>query len=341
MNTSTPSPSLWGVLLPVIQEINNYGGNFISIFLSRSVVEEIDERGARGDATLDDKRAKMRRIIERGKWPYDPNAFSALFETYHEALFYLLADGRGVTLTSIPEKNSPTPDFETVSQPKEFFEIKTIDFTGGQFAYKPLTEDALDGRITAQLAAKKRGVGFSTQTISPHGDAKDTREAIERVMRQIGGNVKHGQFEQQSTFLVIPMVRTALRRRSEELEPTRYDQVMGGTVSGHLWTIAAHKAGDSFFDATLDAPAHDMGALGSAGVLRDFPFIRGIIFINTEWNELDSADIVDHTVLTRAYQLLGIWNDAYVPNDGSTVSNDPKSSAFSSICDVWRRFSGP
>lgn len=341
MSTSTSSSSLWGTLLPVIQEINNYGGNFISIFLSRSVVEEIDERGAQADATLDDKRTRMRRIIQRGKWPYDPNAFNALFEIYHEALFYLLADGRGVALTGIPEKQLPTPDFETVAQPKESFEIKTIDFAGGQFAYELLTEDALNGRIATEQEAKKRGIGTSTRVISPHGDAKDTKEAVERVMRQIGGNVKQGQFGQDPTFLVIPMERTALRRRSEELQPTRYDHVMGGTVSGHLWTIAAHKAGEPFLDATLDLPAHDMGALNRAGILRDFPFIRGIIFINTEWNELGSADFVDRTVLAKAYQLLGIWNDAYAPIAGSAASNDPKTSAFSRICHVWRHFSGP
>lgn len=339
MSASTSSSSLWRTLLPVIQEINDYGGNFISIFLSRSIVDAIDERAALGDATLDDKRTQMRRIIQRGKWPYDPNAFNALFETYHEALFYLLADNRGVTLAGIAEKQSPTPDFETVSEPKECFEIKTIDFTGGQFAYDMLTEDALDGRITAQQAAKKRGIGTSTHVVSPHGDAKDTKEAIERVMRQIGGNVKQGQFAQHPTFLVTPMTRTALRRQSEELEPTRYDRVMGGTVSGHLWSIAAHQTGDSFFDATLDAPAHDMGALDRAGILRDFPFIRGIIFINTEWNQLGSADIVDDTVLTKAYQMLGIWNDAYVPVARSASSDDPEVSTFSRICHVWRCFS--
>jgi hypothetical protein len=139
---TTPSASLWCYLLPVIQDINNYGGNFISAFLCRSVIEEIDKGANDGDMTLREKRDRIRDAIRRGQWPHDPSAFNAIFETYHEALFYLLARLRGVALRSIAEGKTPTPDFATVAEPEENFEVKTIDFSGGNLAYTPLSEEA-------------------------------------------------------------------------------------------------------------------------------------------------------------------------------------------------------
>jgi hypothetical protein len=326
---------LWKQILPVIQEINNYGGNFVSIFICRSVIDEIDRRSDGGDATLIEKRGRLLDAVRRGKWPQDPNAFSSVFETYHEALFYLLADTRGVALRSVPEVKTPTPDFVSIQQPTECFEIKTIDLSEGELAHTSIAHSSLDQRIAALEQAKRRGIGTGLQIVNPHGDATNTKEAVERVMRQIGGNVKSTQFSSSTTFLVVPLIRTAIRSDELELERRRSDPHLGGIVSGHLWTIAAQVAGESFMDATLDAPAHDLGALDRAGILRDFAFICGMIFLNTEWNLLGSADVSDPTVLGRAYRLFGVWNDRYQSSQGGAVTPSPQTSAFSRLCHAW------
>ena len=267
-------PLLWDVVLPVLQEINTYGGNFTSGFICRAVIDEIQRGADHGDETLSRKAEGIRAILGRGRWPQDPQAFNAFFETYHEALFYILARQRGVQLEAVPETREATADFIVIRQPEERFELKTIDFTGGGHAYKPITEAALDQHIAAEQEAQQRGIGFGASVVRPHGPATNFREAVERVMRQVGGNVKAGQFGRCPTFLVLPMIRTAIHSREEELEPVRITP-SGLRGAGHLWTIAAHRPGDAFFDPI----SRDALPLERAGILRDFPFVRGIVFL--------------------------------------------------------------
>lgn len=74
---------------------------------------------------------RMRAALHGGHWPQNPGAANAFFESYHEALFYLLAAGRGIELAAIPEAERSTPDFVTVGTSEERFELKTIDLPVG------------------------------------------------------------------------------------------------------------------------------------------------------------------------------------------------------------------
>jgi methionine synthase II (cobalamin-independent) len=64
-------------LLPVLQEINNYGGNFTSAFVCRAVIDEIDCCADAGDVSLAGRADRIRAALRRGHWPQDPNAFNA------------------------------------------------------------------------------------------------------------------------------------------------------------------------------------------------------------------------------------------------------------------------
>jgi hypothetical protein len=155
-------------------------------------------------------------------------------------------------------------------------------------------------------------------------------------MSQIAANVKMGQFSEAPTFLVVPMIRTAVRQRGEELTRTRYDAHLGGRVTGHLWAIAAAPLGEHFHDATRHSPAADLGPLSRAGIFVDFPFVAGMIFIHTEWNELGNADFA-LPFPDRAFRTFGIWNDNYEPiNQDSLRVLGPRESAFHRLCDQWR-----
>jgi len=323
---------LWENVLQALQEINSYGGNFFSFHISRAIIEQIDDGAASGDVSLARARERLLGILRRAKWPDDADAFNAFFEHYHEALFYLLARERGVRLEHIPESKAPTPDFETRPDATERFEVKTIDISGGKFAHKKILQQSLAGSLASHEAARATGIGFHELEVSPHGDAEDSKEAVEQVRQKLAQNVKEAQFDDKPTFLVAVMARTALRTGPDELKREYDDKQLGGRVSGHLWAIAANNLGQHFFDFDRDWQRHDFGPLNQEGVLKDFPFIRGILFLSTEWSELDSADRGHSDTLGRAYRLHGIWNSAY---SGSAGVGNPYKSEFAKLCDSY------
>lgn len=325
---------LWDAVLPVIQEINSYGGNFMSAFTCRAVIDEIDHLAEAGDIAMKSKHNRLEELLRKGDWPTDHDAFKSIFETYHEALFYILACRRSVQLEHIPEVHHPTPDFRTTSTPIEQFEVKTIDFSGGTRAHRINMEEGLDANVDAAEEAHRTGFGMRARVISPQGDATDSLEAIDRAMAQIGGNVKAKQFNEYPTFLVLPMIRTALRTSAEELCPRRFDGAHGGKVSGHLWTIAAHDCGAEFYDSTPERKAHCLGDLKRAGILWDYPFIRGIIFLHTQWSSLPGSDSYE-PFPDPAFGFFGIWNSTYCPPPGVSLT-DPASSVFAKICNEWK-----
>jgi hypothetical protein len=72
----------WPIVLPVIQKINNYGGNFISAFLDRSVFELADGLATEGDPAATASLKRICHYARTGNWPQDPAAFNAIFEAY-------------------------------------------------------------------------------------------------------------------------------------------------------------------------------------------------------------------------------------------------------------------
>lgn len=95
--------TLWNEMLPILQDIHSDGGNFTSFLLSRSVFDLMDASADAGEAAAIATRTKIRRAIKNGRWPRDHATFNAVFESYHEGLFYLLAKARGVALHPIKE----------------------------------------------------------------------------------------------------------------------------------------------------------------------------------------------------------------------------------------------
>lgn len=328
---------LWQeTLLPIIQEINDYGGGSSVFQFSRAVFEEIDNGAKAGDKTLLDKKKAILHAANSGKWPNDPLALSSIFNTYHEALFYLLALRRKVNLENIPETSTPTPDFYCKST-NENFEIKTLDYSGGASTHKLQMIEGLDKKIEAADKAKTSGVGTSISTISPHGNAKNIKEVVQKVILQIANNVKSGQFADKPTTLVVALTRTAIRSRSEELQSMYPCARTNDPVSGHLWTIAAHTSFSDFSDIYEDSYEPRAITLESEGILISFPFIRGIIFLCTEWNEIDSRDSLELTTLDRAFKLFGIWNSAYKPvNPSSNHQSSVTQSEFHRLCDAYK-----
>jgi hypothetical protein len=331
--------TLWNAVLPVVQEINGNGGNFTSFHLNRSVIDLLDQAANAGESTAVTCRDRIQRVSRKARRGAMQNAFNAIFENYHEGLFYLLAKHRGIQLRRVPEVKGKTPDFSADAF-DENYEIKTLDMSGGSNAYPAI---AAAGRVSQKEAlesAKTHGVGFGASTINPHGTAKNWLDVMQRVMRQIGANVKQGQFDEKPTTLVVALPRTSIHADADELIHVRQDASLG-RVNGHLWTIAAHKIRDHFWWPHPDgsqqrgtADANDNGPLHQNGILRDYPFVQAILFISTIWKKLGSADFFNANILEEAYRLHGIWNDAFSPL-GQAQSVHP--SSFFDLCDAAAR----
>lgn len=292
--------TLWNRWLPIIQDLNSYGGYFPSIFIIDSVCREIDERAKSGDSVCLAIRNKQIAFIGAIKGLQDYENLSASFEAYTEGVFYLVAKSRGVDLIDIKagSKQGSTPDFATVSSPEIRFEVKTINFATPSQSYSRAAEDGLNAQLEASEDARQRGIGTGASFISPHGDARDRREVIEQVMRKIDGNIKHGQYKNAPTFLVVSTDRASLHDRAEELKKqvVAFDGTKAIT-SGHLWAIAAHQYGHDFFFEVERGVASC--SIDRNGILLDHDYIAGIIFLRKEWSEQDWKE---------AYRLNGIYN---------------------------------
>jgi len=90
-------PRLYDVFLPLVQSINDYGGNFASIQIRRPLLDAIDAQ-APGDPVLRYVSDRLHEKTEQWRGLQDHKTFSELVEAYYEGVFYLAARQRGVTL---------------------------------------------------------------------------------------------------------------------------------------------------------------------------------------------------------------------------------------------------
>lgn len=299
---------LYGDLLQRLQDVNTYGGGSGVFLLRQKVFDAIDSGADSGDQTLISLR---RDIWEReAGWRNveDYNALSRLFETYCEATFYLAAKKR-IDLEGIARTSMSTPDFRTTQIPHVQFEVKTLDIADPIATYPELMADGLEASIKANDEAKRKGIGFAENVISPHGPTATLCDAIEQTMRKLGGNVKADQYKSAPTFLVVNLGRLSVTVEPEQLNPTHTvpdDETFDdepAKLSGQLWTIASHNPGDPFTWLDPDLRGQSR-AVERAGLLRDYPFIQGLVFTKEPWGAFErEADWRD------AYPFLGVWNE--------------------------------
>jgi hypothetical protein len=323
--------SLYGTYLPLVQSLNDYGGNFASIRIRQPMLDAIDN-GAQNDATLRYVRDKLHDKMQQWSGLQDHGSFSEFFEAYYEGVFYLAAFHRGVMLRSVPAGTNKgnTPDFETIEQPPANFEIKTIDLSDPDRTYNKIMADGLDAKLEAQAQAKRSGIGTAARTIAPHGAAKNFKEVVEQVMKKIDSNIKAGQYQAAPTILVVSTARTSLHQRAEDLRKWLPWPPHQQPSSGHLYAIAARRVDEHFFFPS-DWTMADLGPLSRAGILRDYAFIAGLIFLATEGSQSNSPEPVK-----GVYLLNGIWNADWEKNNpfGPQATVRAKK-LFETLCDAW------
>jgi hypothetical protein len=103
-------------------------------------------------------------------------------------------------------------------------------------------------------------------------------------------------------------------------------------ATGQLFAIAAHNVGEPFcFFREYGHLIENLGPLERAGILRDHPFIVGLIFLVTGWNLTDNPDAIE-----RAFRLNGVWNSAWEMNNSfapEAVATAKRT--FEQLCHAW------
>lgn len=299
---------LYSDILERLQDVNEYGGGAETFLIRQPVLDAIDDGANSNDLTLSGLRTDILSRMNAWRNVEDHAARSSFFDIYSEATFYL-AGSKRIALKGIPRSSSSTPDFRTVQEPEICFEVKTLDVADPDTAYTKQMEAGLEGNIEAHEEAQRKGVGFSTQFFSPHGSENTWPEIMAQTMRKLSSHVKRAQYVNAPTFLVANLGRLAVRVDAEQLSPEFVfpgeDTFYGNPleISGQLWTIANHQLDDAFYWVDPDG-RRKSDVIKRAGLLRDFPFIQGIIFMNEPWSEFARA-----TDWRDAYRFLGVWNE--------------------------------
>lgn len=292
----------------ILSAINDYGGGAKTHLIRSEVLAAIEKGASEGDQTLQSLKCEMLHRARAIQTVEDHAAFSSFFDIYCEATFYLAAS-RHVQLEGIPRSSSSTPDFRTAKTPKIHFEIKTPDIADPMAEYPEQMTEGLQGKIEAIDEAQQKSVGVSEQVIRPHGDARTWHEAMVQTMKKLSGNIKKSQYEVEPTFLVANLGRLSVRVEAEQLSQTYSipaDDISDGQqveVSGQLWTISNHQMNDDFHWIERDGQ-RESKVIELNGLLRDYHFIQGIIFVNEPWSEFENSDN-----WRDSYRFLGVWNE--------------------------------
>ena len=322
---------LYDKILPKIQEAFTYGGGINVFQIRKEVIEAVDLGANGGNPSLVALRNELSSRADGWVNPEDFDQRSRFFETYCEAVFYLIATKRGISIEPIPRSQEKTPDFKTTCTPHVHFEVKTLDISVPIINYPSDMRVGLEANLKANEEAHQRGIGFATQEVSPHGSSKNWLAVVEQVLAKLDGNIKREQYTQAPTFLVADMSRTSIRVDRTEIVQEKLISAKdtfdaeAAHVSGQLWTIANHASGSSFTWLDQDRRIAN-GKLFRAGVLCDHPYIQGIIFTQNPWSGFEQ-----YTDWQDSYPLLGIWNE----NCSQKCSDDSRSKAkrvFDSIC---------
>jgi hypothetical protein len=333
LSSQAAMPTLYDAYLPLVQSLNDYGGNFTSIYVRRPVLDAIDA-GSVSDPSLASTRDKLRKKMQQWSGLQDYETFSEFFEAYYEGVFYLVARLRALPLRSIPAggKMGNTPDFAAANPPLVNFEVKTIDVADPDQTYEKTMEEGLDAKVEVVDRAARSGLGIAARTISPHGTARTRRDAVAQVMKKIDSNVKAGQYKAAPTFLVVSMARTAIHDRAENLRQWLPWPGQDRDASGQLFTVAAHQVDEPFFFfPEWGQRIENLGPLARAGILRDHEFIAGMIFLATNWSASNSPEPV-----AGVYSLNGIWNSAWERINGfGPQATAAAKTIFQDLCHAW------
>jgi hypothetical protein len=289
-------------LLPKLQDGFDCGGGAGLFRVQKATFDALEVRADAADATALGFLGRLVDAARKINGPDDHERWNGFIEIYQEAVFYIIARERKIMLKSIPTREFSTPDFECVEPKPAWFEVKTINVRGGVPVQDATLIDGLRAKYEAIDDAKSGGVGYGTQAVTPHGIGATHVDAVRQVIDKLAGAVKSKQLSKFPTYLIVSLDRVGLPISEKPLSQS-YKSSDGEDLSGDLWHIAAGEVVHrfSYADQTLPTPASY--ELKREGLLRQFPKIAGVIFVQTVWSELPDMDAAFRS---RAYRLYGV-----------------------------------
>lgn len=300
---SEVKPFYESAILPLIQDVNAVGGGWMTLALNRRTFDALEVAARNNDIHAGDLVNRLRHAAQQIAGPDDYERWNGFFETYQEAVFYLVARARSIPLKSIPAGRVSAPDFSTTAEPPCWFEIKTLNISGGVPAQDGLVLAGLEANLDAAADARASGIGFGEHEIAPFGNAEHSLDALRIVIDKLSGAIKSSQFASDPTYLVACLDRLDSSIEPSALQRTHNDPDSHELVSGDLWHLAYGKVDHefSFYDPAL-------GRIRSAplereGLLQAFPKIAGIVVLVRPWRS-DGDERVGFD--GAEYRLLGL-----------------------------------
>lgn len=214
--------------------------------------------------------------------------------------FAAVAISKGLNIRpvqSLKEEQRSTeqaPDFQTADG-SVFFEVKTLGIVNPKENYADafLQNRQLNKSLDEQLGKGSR-FASAIMTFSPYGEKPYKKGVIRGVIETIGlklkSNIKPKQYANGNTFLVCNLYSLPLYSDARpELCPVYIDASAGEVVSGVLWMVAFAKPGNLIFTSPEFAgkPAIE-GAVDFCGILQEFCFIKGIIWLSDRLDPKES-----------------------------------------------------
>ena len=275
-------------------------------------------------------------------------ATTELLQVLGEVQFYRAAREHGLPLERVPETYNKRPDFRgTVDGSEVFFEVKTLSVAGGEQGIEATLLDTLNSKASIEEQQKRgRRVAFGISIAAPYGALPHTsglvRGTVKVLRDKIANNLKKDQYTVGATVLVVNLSFFTPDRAVRNMRPTFFvpspvspqgPQAAPAPQSGRYWMLSFGRLG-----YLIQSPAEFEGAPGVEGrleiegILWEFPFVRGVVFLHPSWH-VDpfftglhlSAIEEDQPYIPAAIRRLSgdFWNDELDSNGWWLDVNDP------------------
>ena len=325
--------NLYTKFLHAVSEAGEVGGNPLLARLGK-VIKDIDQVD---DNFVRNSKAESSKLLGCPNMGLDELHTRKFIQMLGETHFYVLCIEHGLNLGRVPEGKDETPDFKSLSDPANYFEVKTPCLKGGEKAIAALMEQSYRGHLDIQDQLDSgRSIGFSEQEIRPYGGVEHEQQVshmIKALQDKLRQNLHDGQFARVPTYLVCSLLMlTTCGTTAEILRPAycsrgRYDYFQ--PITGELWMVAFSECGMLIqSEPEFEGKPSIEGKINRVGILADaeFNYVAGIIFVVYDLSGksrllaiLRSRDDVNDSIL----KLVGHdWNDKEDSNGWALRDND-------------------
>lgn len=281
---------LWKHILPLQQQVSDYGTSALLLYLTRERIEKIEE-ASRSDDVVKKYINKLKNLAERAvSLPDQVQHQIELKEVFSEALMYVRLKSKGTVERINEVKDQKRPDFKFTSNgASSFIEVKALNMTGGAQIHKAIQDEGLENKASMQgeLQSGKRQVAFREQEIQPYatagGEAYDphsTRFVIETLVRKVEQNLKKDQFALGDSILLIDLCQQLLLHDSAEEHSKKnfLDATTVNPVSGELWHLAFGEVDQAITKhISFKGESNEDGKLLLPGILSAHVYVKALV----------------------------------------------------------------